>query len=73
MSFAPYENPEIAVVVYTPHGYSGGLSSLVAQDIITYYINDSLLVAKQTIPSTNTLVPENNSLVLGEEDEDDTE
>jgi penicillin-binding protein 2 len=61
--FAPYENPEIAVVVYTPHGYSGGLSSLVAQDIITYYIDDSKLVAKQTIPLTNALVPENNLLV----------
>ena len=72
--FAPYDNPEIAVVVYTPHGYSGGLSSLVAQDIITYYINDSLLVARQTIPQTNTLVPERNLMVpMDSEEEPDEE
>ncbi|MBT7121743.1 MAG: hypothetical protein HN948_01900, partial [Clostridia bacterium] len=69
--FAPYDNPEIAIVVYTPNGYSGGLSSLVAQDIITYYIEDSRLVAKQTIPGTNTLVPEHNLLVPENDDEEE--
>ena len=58
-------------MVYTPNGYSGGLSSLVAQDIITYYIEDSRLVAKQTIPGTNTLVPEHNLLVPENDDEEE--
>lgn len=71
--FAPYDEPEIAVVVYIPHGYSGGLSSLVAQDIITYYIEDSQLVAKQNIPVINSLVPENNLLVPKDPEEEDGE
>lgn len=71
--FAPFDEPEIAVVVYIPHGYKGGLSSLVAQDIITYYIEDSQLVAKQNIPVINSLVPENNLLVPKEPEEGDGE
>ena len=77
--FAPYDiedptvKPEIAVVVYVPHGWSGGLSSIVAQDIVEYYIDNSLLVAKQNIPDTNSILPENNLLVPVEDEEPDEE
>ncbi len=60
--FAPYDEldptvkPEIAVVVYVPHGYQGGLSTFVAQDIIKYYMDQKKIVAEQTIPDSNTLV-----------------
>ncbi len=60
--FAPYKKddpsvkPEIAVVVYVPHGYAGGLSSYVAQDIIAYYMEQKETVAEQTIPDSNDLV-----------------
>ena len=60
--FAPYNKDdssvkaEIAVVVYVPHGYQGGLSTYVAQDIIQYYMDQKKIVAEQTIPDSNTLV-----------------
>ena len=54
--FAPYDDPEIAVVAYIPHGYSGGLSSLVAQDLVKFYLDREKLVAKQTIPDSDSLV-----------------
>ncbi len=56
VSFAPFDKPEIAVVVYVPHGYKGGLSSYVAQDIIKYYMDQKQIVAEQTIPDSNALV-----------------
>jgi penicillin-binding protein 2 len=60
--FAPYSasdpnvKPEIAIVVYIPHGYSGKLSSLVAQDILKYYFQRQEIVAEQTIPGTDSLI-----------------
>jgi cell division protein FtsI/penicillin-binding protein 2 len=60
--FAPYSadnpsvKPEIAVVMYVPHGYQGGLSSYVAQDIIRYYMDQKKVVAEQTIPDPDSLV-----------------
>ena len=60
--FAPYDKadptvkPEIAVVVYVPHGYQGALSTYVAQDIIKYYMDQKQIVAEQTIPDSNALV-----------------
>jgi len=43
-------------VVYVPHGYQGGLSSYVAQDIIRYYMDQKKVVAEQTIPDPDSLV-----------------
>ncbi len=37
--FAPFDKPEIAVVVYIPDGYQGLLSSQTAKDIVQYYID----------------------------------
>ncbi|MGI5849193.1 MAG: penicillin-binding transpeptidase domain-containing protein [Christensenellales bacterium] len=54
--FAPYDTPKIAVVVYVPHGYSGGLSSYVAQDIVKFYLDREKMVAEQTIPDSGSLV-----------------
>jgi penicillin-binding protein 2 len=60
--FAPYddEDPsveaEIAIVVYVPHGYIGGLSTFVAKDIIQYYMDEKKIVAEQTIPDSDSVV-----------------
>lgn len=54
--FAPFEEPEIAVVVYVPHGYAGSWSICIAQDILMYYFEGKEKVAEQTMPTTNTLV-----------------
>ncbi len=60
--FAPYSKddptvkPEIAIVVYIPNGYIGGLSSYVAQDILLYYFEQKKVVAEQEIPSSDALL-----------------
>jgi penicillin-binding protein 2 len=60
--FAPYSKedptvePEIAVVVYVPHGYQGGQSCKVARDILQYYLDQKKVVAEQTIPDSDSLV-----------------
>lgn len=60
--FAPYKEddntvkPEIAVVVYVPHGYSGGLSSYIAQDIVKFYLDREKQVPQQPIPDSGSIV-----------------
>ena len=56
VSFAPYDDPEIAVVVFVPNGYSGGMSIAVARDIIGYYMDQKKVVAEQTMPDAGSLV-----------------
>ena len=38
VAFAPYEEPEIAVVVFIPNGLSGGMSSTTVQAAIAYWM-----------------------------------
>lgn len=59
--FAPYDDPEIAIVSYVPNGFTGGYSSWIAQDILTYYFDQKNIVAKQTIPDAGSLVYESPS------------
>ena len=64
MCFGPYSEddptvkPEIAVVVYIPNGWRGGLSSYVAQDILEYYFDRQKILAAQTIPDSDSLICE---------------
>lgn len=39
VSFAPYENPEIAVVVLVPQGGHGGYTAPIAREIYAHYFN----------------------------------
>lgn len=43
ISFAPYENPEIAVTVNIPNGYSSSNSAMVANQVYRYYYGYSTL------------------------------
>ncbi|MGN0762555.1 MAG: peptidoglycan D,D-transpeptidase FtsI family protein, partial [Aristaeellaceae bacterium] len=43
VAFAPYENPEIAVVSFIPNGYSGGEASQAARDFIEWYLDQETL------------------------------
>ncbi len=52
----PDVKPEIAVVVYVPHGLSGGLSSYIAQDIVEFYLDREQKTAEQKIPATDSLI-----------------
>ena len=54
--FAPFDEPEIAVVVYIPHGYAGSWSTYVAKDILQFFFDGKKEVAEQTIPDTNSIV-----------------
>ncbi|MDD6051472.1 MAG: penicillin-binding transpeptidase domain-containing protein [Clostridiales bacterium] len=56
--FAPRENPEIAICVFIPHGYSGGMASIAARDFINWYLDQSeLRTTDYTLPGGNSLAP----------------
>ena len=56
--FAPRDNPEIAIAVFIPHGYSGGMSGVAAREFITWYLDQkSLRTTDYTLPGGNSLAP----------------
>ena len=56
--FAPREDPEIAICVFIPHGYSGGMASIAARDFINWYLNQTeLRTTDYTLPAGNSLAP----------------
>ncbi len=56
VAFAPYEEPEIAVVVYIPSGLSGGSAGWCARDILQYWMDDKELSGND-VPSYGILIP----------------
>ena len=56
--FAPFDDPQIAVVVFVPHGYSGGMASIGARDFVQWYLdNEELRTKDYVLPIGNTLAP----------------
>ena len=56
--FAPREDPEIAVVVFVPHGYSGGMASIGARNFVKWYLdNTEMRTTEIILPVGNTLAP----------------
>ena len=55
VAFAPYENPEIALCVYIPHGYSGAYCSITVREICKYYLDHRLIGGDDIMPPTNSL------------------
>ena len=56
--FAPRENPEIAIAIFIPHGYSGGYSGKAARDFITWYLDQKALrTTDYDLPGGNSLAP----------------
>lgn len=56
--FAPYDNPEIAVVSFVPNGYSGGEAAMAARDFLTWYLDqETLRTTDYDLPSGNSLAP----------------
>lgn len=52
------EEPEIAVVVFIPSGYSGGQGSLAAKEFVGWYLDQKeLRTENSTFPSGNQLTP----------------
>ncbi|MCE5344352.1 MAG: hypothetical protein LLF96_12325 [Eubacteriales bacterium] len=55
---APYEKPEIAVVVFIPSGYSGGEASLAAREFVSWYLDQKTLRTDSGVfPGGNMLAP----------------
>lgn len=58
VTFAPFDNPEIAIAVFIPNGYSGGEASLAAKEFIEWYMNQiTLRTTDYTLPAGNNLAP----------------
>ena len=58
VTFAPLENPEIAIAVFIPNGYSGGYASPAARDFIQWYMDQKTLrTTDYVLPSGNSLAP----------------
>ena len=55
VAFAPYENPEIAVCTYIPHGYSGAYCSITIREICEYYLEHRLIGGDDFMPPANSL------------------
>jgi len=55
---APYEKPEIAVVVFIPSGFSGGEASLAAREFVSWYLDQKTLRTESSVfPGGNMLSP----------------
>jgi len=55
---APYDKPEIAVVVFIPSGHSGGEASLAAREFVGWYMDQKTLRTDNGIfPGGNMLAP----------------
>ena len=53
---APKEDPEIAVVVFIPSGFSGGEASMAAREFVGWYMD------QKTLRSTDVIFPAGNML-----------
>ena len=56
--FAPNTDPEIAICVFVPHGFSGGMASIAARDFIDWYLDQTeLRTTDYILPAGNSLAP----------------
>jgi len=55
VAYAPYENPEIAVVCYIPNGYGGGYATHAARQLIEYYLDNRGQANADLMPAANSL------------------
>ncbi len=52
------QSPEIAICVFIPHGYSGGMASIPARDFVDWYLNQTeLRTTDYVLPAGNSLAP----------------
>ena len=55
IAFAPFDNPEIAICVYIPNGYSGSHCSITIRAIIEYYMEHRQLDDMEFMAPSNSL------------------
>ena len=56
VAYAPFDDPEIAIVTYIPNGYSGSRASTTVQSIVKYYLDKKYAVEDDTLPTQNSTV-----------------
>lgn len=57
VAFAPYDDPEIAVVVFIANGYKGGVASLTSKDVIGNYMERKNNPAIDSVPEQDAFMP----------------
>ncbi|MDL2236939.1 hypothetical protein LJC56_03800 [Christensenellaceae bacterium OttesenSCG-928-K19] len=56
VAFAPYDEPEIAVVVYIPNGWGGNHAIDTTRDIIEYYLDGKEQGTDMSVPAANSVI-----------------
>ncbi len=54
-AFAPYDEPEIAVVTFLPNGYAGSRASYTVEQIVSYYLDQKEAQNVNTLDKGNTI------------------
>ncbi len=57
VAFAPYDDPEIAVVVFIANGYKGAVASLTSKDVIANYMERKNNPEIDAVPAQDSLMP----------------
>jgi len=57
VAYAPFDDPQIAVVVFIPNGYSGASSAPAIKDIIEYYLDKAQIQRDESIYLPGVLIP----------------
>ena len=57
VSFAPYDDPEIAIVVFIANGYTGGVASLTCKDVVSNYMERKNNPDIDRMPVQDSFVP----------------
>lgn len=55
IAFAPYDEPEIAMCVYIPNGYSGSSCSVTVREVMEYYLDRRKLETDDFMAPSNSL------------------
>ncbi|MGI6169265.1 MAG: penicillin-binding transpeptidase domain-containing protein [Christensenellales bacterium] len=68
VAFAPFDEPEIAIVVYIPHGTSGSSSAYTARQILQYYMDKKKMDGRSE-QNGSMEIPDSNQILSAEEDD----
>ncbi|MGI6192197.1 MAG: penicillin-binding transpeptidase domain-containing protein [Christensenellales bacterium] len=57
VAFAPYDDPEIVVVVSIPNGWAGARAYITIQEVVQFYLDRKTASASENLTGTNELLP----------------
>ena len=56
VAFAPYDEPEIAIVVFIPSGYAGGYSGYTVRVIAEHYLDQKYNTETDEVPEQDSII-----------------